>query len=119
MKERLERLAEACELIKSLFANETTTSASTTRSRTRCSNPKPVQCRYRRSSAAAAREVTPAHRGEVRRRIRNVWGDVATLTHKMGLLDRYCAEVGRSPRAIQRSAVALLFLTDDRRWSSA
>ena len=33
---------------------------------------------------------------------------------KQAILDGYCKEIGRPPRAIQRSAVALLFLTDDR-----
>jgi alkanesulfonate monooxygenase SsuD/methylene tetrahydromethanopterin reductase-like flavin-dependent oxidoreductase (luciferase family) len=44
----------------------------------------------------------------------NVWGDVETLRHKMAVLERHCAEVGRDPSQIQRSAVALLFLSDDR-----
>jgi alkanesulfonate monooxygenase SsuD/methylene tetrahydromethanopterin reductase-like flavin-dependent oxidoreductase (luciferase family) len=43
----------------------------------------------------------------------NVWGNVATLQHKMAILDRHCASVGRDPRAIRRSAVALLQLVDD------
>ena len=36
-----------------------------------------------------------------------------TLEHKMRVLDQHCADVGRDPAAIQRSAVALLFLSDD------
>jgi alkanesulfonate monooxygenase SsuD/methylene tetrahydromethanopterin reductase-like flavin-dependent oxidoreductase (luciferase family) len=43
----------------------------------------------------------------------NVWGDVATLRHKMAILDRHCRDAGRPPKAIQRSAVALLVLSDD------
>ena len=43
----------------------------------------------------------------------NVWGDVDTLIHKMEVLDRHCEQVGRDPSKIARSAVALLFLTDD------
>jgi alkanesulfonate monooxygenase SsuD/methylene tetrahydromethanopterin reductase-like flavin-dependent oxidoreductase (luciferase family) len=42
----------------------------------------------------------------------NVWGDVATLRHKMAVLDQHCRALGRDPRQIQRSAVALLVMAD-------
>ena len=42
----------------------------------------------------------------------NVWGDVATLVQKGEVLERHCADVGRDPAEIERSAVALLFLSD-------
>jgi alkanesulfonate monooxygenase SsuD/methylene tetrahydromethanopterin reductase-like flavin-dependent oxidoreductase (luciferase family) len=31
----------------------------------------------------------------------------------MDILDAHCAEIGRDPKDIQRSAVALLFMSDD------
>jgi F420-dependent oxidoreductase-like protein len=43
----------------------------------------------------------------------NVWGTPAILRQKMAVLDQHCVELGRNPRDIQRSAVALLFLSDD------
>ena len=43
----------------------------------------------------------------------NVWGDVELLTHKMAILDQHCDKIGRDPAQIQRSAVALLFVTED------
>jgi alkanesulfonate monooxygenase SsuD/methylene tetrahydromethanopterin reductase-like flavin-dependent oxidoreductase (luciferase family) len=43
----------------------------------------------------------------------NVWGNVDVLRHKMSVLDKHCESLGRDPKAIQRSAVALLFLSDD------
>ena len=43
----------------------------------------------------------------------NIWGTPQTLVQKQGVLDRHCADVGRNPREIQRSAVALLALSDD------
>ena len=46
----------------------------------------------------------------------NVWGDVDILTHKMAILDKHCEAVGRDPKEIERSAVALLFLSDDQKY---
>jgi F420-dependent oxidoreductase-like protein len=43
----------------------------------------------------------------------NVWGDVARLRQKMGVLDRHCDSVGRDTDAIARSAAALVYLSDD------
>ena len=46
----------------------------------------------------------------------NVWGDVAVLRQKMAVLDGHCAAVGRRPEAIKRTAVALLFMSEDADW---
>ncbi|MCZ6708846.1 MAG: LLM class F420-dependent oxidoreductase, partial [Gammaproteobacteria bacterium] len=43
----------------------------------------------------------------------NVWGDVSILRSKMEILDRHCADIGRDPKEIKRTAVALLFMSDD------
>ena len=43
----------------------------------------------------------------------NVWGTVEILKHKMAVLDAHCENMGRDPAEIERSAVALLFLSDD------
>ena len=48
----------------------------------------------------------------------NVWGTVDTLKHKMAILDRHCETVHRDPAEIQRSAVALMFLTDDQKFAA-
>ena len=45
----------------------------------------------------------------------NVWGTIDILKHKMAILDGHCEDVGRDPSQIQRSAVAMLFLTDNER----
>lgn len=46
----------------------------------------------------------------------NVWGDPAVLRHKNGVLDAHCEDLDRDPTEIERSAVALLFLSDDHAW---
>ncbi|MFN0096569.1 MAG: TIGR03560 family F420-dependent LLM class oxidoreductase [Dehalococcoidia bacterium] len=44
----------------------------------------------------------------------NVWGDPATLRAKMAILDGHCRDLGRDPKAIQRSAVAMFAMSDDK-----
>lgn len=43
----------------------------------------------------------------------NVWSDPSTFTHKSGVLDRWCDDIGRDPATIHRSTQALLFHSDD------
>ncbi|HBK13647.1 MAG TPA: LLM class F420-dependent oxidoreductase [Gammaproteobacteria bacterium] len=46
----------------------------------------------------------------------NVWGDAQILRHKMNILDQHCESAGRDPDEIERSAVALLFLSDNEKY---
>jgi F420-dependent oxidoreductase-like protein len=109
---RLRRLEESAQVIRSLFRNDKTDS----------------EGRY--YSISGAPLAPKPHRppplligggGEqVTLRIAaqyadewNVWGTPQVLAQKQGVLDRHCAELGRDPKEIQRSAVALLALTDD------
>jgi alkanesulfonate monooxygenase SsuD/methylene tetrahydromethanopterin reductase-like flavin-dependent oxidoreductase (luciferase family) len=110
---RLDRLDEACQIVRSLCANEKTTFVGRHYRLTDAPLlPKPVQRPLplliggggeKRTLRIAARYADEW----------NVWGDPQTLRHKMAILDRHCREVGRDPRAIQRSAVALLAMSDD------
>ena len=43
----------------------------------------------------------------------NVWGTPETLIHKQSVLDAHCADVGRDPAEIERSACMLLMMTDN------
>ena len=43
----------------------------------------------------------------------NVWGSPEVLAAKGAILNRYCEEIGRDPRAIKHSAQGMLALTDD------
>jgi F420-dependent oxidoreductase-like protein len=114
VRERLERLSEAAELIQLLFANETTTwKGKHYALENAVLEPKPVQKPLPLLIGGGGEKVTLRIAARFADEW-NVWGDVERLRHKMAILDGYCAELGRDPRTIQRSAVALLFLTDDR-----
>ena len=109
---RLRRLEEACQVIRSLFRNEKTTFEGKYYSiKDAPLAPKP----------AAPPPLLIGGGGEqVTLRIAaqyadewNVWGLPALLAQKMAVLDRHCADVGRNPAEIQRSACAVLSLTED------
>ncbi len=111
--ERLARLDEACQVIKSLFSNEKSHFDGVFYQLADASlEPKPVQRPLPLLIGGGGEKVT------LRITARwadewNVWGNVETLRHKSRVLERHCADVGRDPGEIQRSAVALLFLSDD------
>jgi alkanesulfonate monooxygenase SsuD/methylene tetrahydromethanopterin reductase-like flavin-dependent oxidoreductase (luciferase family) len=42
----------------------------------------------------------------------NAWGTPETIAHKSAVLDRWCAEIGRDPKEIQRTAQAMTTLRD-------
>ncbi len=42
----------------------------------------------------------------------NVFGDVETVRHKLAVLDRHCAEVGRDPAAVTRTRLGGLVIAD-------
>ncbi len=111
--ERLARLDEACEVIKRLFHDQrshfegrfyTLTDATL--------EPKPLQhplpLMIGGGGEKVTLKITAKHADEW-----NVWGDPTILRQKMAILDAHCADVDRNPADIQRSAVALLFMSED------
>ena len=111
--ERLQRLDEACSVIKSLFT-ETASSfeGQFYQLRNATLEPKPVQKPLPLLIGGGGEKVTlkltARHADEW-----NVWGDPSILKQKMAILDAHCSELGRDPAAIKRTAVALLFMSDD------
>ncbi len=113
VKGRLDRLDEAAELITMLLHNERSDfSGAHYRLENAPLSPRPVQARLplliggggeKRTLRTAARFADEW----------NVWGDPELLRHKNSVLDQHCADVGRDPSTIQRSAVALVFISDD------
>jgi F420-dependent oxidoreductase-like protein len=111
--ERLKRLDEACQVIKSLFSETKTTLAGNYYQLEDASlEPKPVQkplpLLIGGGGEKMTLKITAKYADEW-----NVWGTVDTLRQKMAVLDEHCASVGRDPKDIQRSAVALLFMSED------
>ncbi len=111
--DRLNRLNEACQVIKGLFENERTTfHGKYYQLEDAPLVPKPVQDRLPLFIGGGGEKVTLRLTAQWADEW-NVWGDVATLVHKMSVLDGHCADVGRDPGSIQRSAAAMLFHVDD------
>ncbi len=108
--ERIDRFAEAVQVIRSLLDNPRTTfDGKYYRLRDATCEPKPVQERLPILIAA----------GGEKRMLRivaeyadawNCWGDPQLIAHKSAVLDRHCAEVGRDPAQIARTAQALVVL---------
>jgi F420-dependent oxidoreductase-like protein len=111
--ERLARLDEACQLIKRLYTEEAASFDGRYYQLEQATlEPKPLQRPLPLLIGGGGEKVTLKIAARYADEW-NVWGNVATLKHKMSILDRHCENVGRAPSSIQRSAVALLFMSDD------
>lgn len=110
---RLRRLEEACQIITRLFTED---SVSFDGKYYRLTDaplvPKPVQRPLPLLIGGGGEKMTLRITATWANEW-NVWGTVDTLKHKMSILDKHCEDIGRDPASIQRSAVALLFLSDD------
>ena len=114
---RLRRLDEACQVINRLFLEESVDfEGEFYQLKDAPLVPKPVQSKLPLMIGGGGEKVTlkitAKHADEW-----NVWGTVETLINKMKILDRHCDDIGRDPSQIQRSAVALMFLTDDEKFA--
>ena len=111
--ERLNRMNEACQVIKGLFENERTTfHGKYYQLEDAPLAPKPLQSPLPLFIGGGGEKVTLRITAQWADEW-NVWGDVATLVHKMSILNGHCADIGRDPSKIQRSAAAMLFHVDD------
>jgi len=111
--ERLARLDEACTVIRALFREPKSSFAGRFYQLEDASlEPKPVQTPLPLLIGGGGEQVTlritAQHADEW-----NVWGTPTILEHKMRILDQHCRNIGRDPKSIRRTAVALLFMSDD------
>ncbi|MEL7185145.1 MAG: LLM class F420-dependent oxidoreductase [Pseudomonadota bacterium] len=110
---RLKKLDEACQVIKGLFTKDYVDfDGKFYQLQNAPMQPKPKQTNLPLLIGGGGEKVTLRIVAKYADEW-NVWGDVDTLIHKMQVLDEHCEDVGRNPADIERSAVALLFLTDD------
>ncbi len=113
VRERLERLDEACQVIKALMHDQRANFAGRFYELNEATlEPKPVQHPLPLMIGGGGEKVTLKITAKYADEW-NVWGDPTLLRQKMAVLDAHCADVGRDPAAIQRSAVALLFMSTD------
>lgn len=113
---RLARLDEACTVIRTLFTEPRGNFSGTYYQLENASlEPKPVQTPLPLLIGGGGEKVTlklaAKHANQW-----NVWGDPAILRHKMSILDQHCADLGRDPSEIHRTAVALLFMSHDEQY---
>ena len=110
---RLRKLEEACQVINGLFENDYTDFQGEFYQLERAPlMPKPLQGKIPLLIGGGGEKVTLKITAKYADEW-NVWGDVDILKHKMNVLDQHCEYVRRDPSDIERSAVALLFLSDD------
>jgi len=113
LAERLARLDEACQVIRALFTQPVANFDGRFYQLDQATlEPKPVQQPLPLLIGGGGEKVTLKITARYADEW-NVWGTVDTLRHKMEILDSHCSDVGRNPADIQRSDVALLFMSDD------
>lgn len=110
---RLSRLEEACQVIQKLYSDQKADFKGEHYQLTNASlEPKPVNGKIPLLIGGGGEKVTLKITAKYADEW-NVWGTVDTLKAKMKVLDAHCEKLGRDPADISRSAVALLFLSDD------
>jgi F420-dependent oxidoreductase-like protein len=113
MRERLERLDEACEVIRSLWTQRRSNFKGRYYQLSDAPlDPKPVQQPHPELMIGGAGEritlrIVARHADHW-----NVWGGPKVLARKSAILEEHCAKVGRDSKQIMRSVNMALLLTD-------
>lgn len=110
---RLGRLEEACQVVNGLLRQERTDVAGRYYALANAPlAPKPVQSRVPLLIGGGGEQRTLRIAAKYADEW-NVWGTPEFLRQKMAVLDQRCEEIGRDPSEIQRSANAMLTISDD------
>jgi F420-dependent oxidoreductase-like protein len=115
LRERLERLDEACEVIRSLWTERRATFKGRYYQLADAPlDPKPLQAPHPPLMIGGGGErvtlkIVAKHADHW-----NVWGGPAVLAKKGAILDQHCAAVGRDPKRITRSVNMALHITDSK-----
>ena len=113
MRERLERLDEACEVLRALFTQRRSDYKGRYYQLSDAPlDPKPVQSPYPEIMIGGGGERVTLRIVAKHADHWNVWGGAKVIAHKGKILDEHCAAVGRDPKAIRRSGNMVLLITD-------
>jgi F420-dependent oxidoreductase-like protein len=113
MRERLEKLDEACQLMRSLFTEKRSTFKGRFYQLSDAPlDPKPVQTPYPELMIGGGGEKVTLRIVAKHADRWNIWGGPKTAARKGAILDEHCAAVGRDPKTITRAANMALLITD-------
>jgi alkanesulfonate monooxygenase SsuD/methylene tetrahydromethanopterin reductase-like flavin-dependent oxidoreductase (luciferase family) len=113
LRERLARLDEACEVIKSLWTQRRSDFKGHYYQLADAPlDPKPVQTPHPELMIGGGGERVTLRIVAKHADHWNVWGGPAVLARKGAILDEHCAAVGRDPKSLTRSANMSLLITD-------
>jgi F420-dependent oxidoreductase-like protein len=114
--ERLRRMEEACQIIKGLFEQPTTTFEGRYYTlQDAVMQPKPLQAHLPLLIGGSGEKVTMRIAAQYADEW-NTWGLPDLLKQKGDVLDAHCERLGRDPKEIAHSAQALLYMSDDPAW---
>src|SRR4026209_311041 len=113
MRERLERLDEACQVMRALWTDDRSTFTGRYYTLSDAPlQPKPVQRPHPELMIGGGGEkgtlLTVARHADHG----HAWGGPKVLAHKGRILDEHCGTVGRDPKSIRRSANMALLISD-------
>jgi F420-dependent oxidoreductase-like protein len=115
VRERLERLDEACQVLKLLWTQPRATFQGRYYQLADAPlMPKPVQRPHPELMVGGGGERVTLRIAAKHADHWNVWGGPEILARKGKILEEHCAAVGRDPRTLVRSANMLPLVTDDR-----
>ena len=112
IEDRRARLDEACEAITRMLTSERANFGGEHYTIVEAPlEPKPVQDRIPLLIGGSGKHLLRivAQRAD----IWNTWGTPDVIAEKTAILDAHCADIGRDPAEIQRTAQALVFMSDD------
>jgi len=113
MRERLERLDEACHVIRCLWTQRRTDFAGRFYQLSDAPlEPKPIHSPHPELMIGGGGEKVTLRIVATHADHWNVWGGPATIASKGAILDEHCAKIGRDPKTIRRSGNMALLITD-------
>src|SRR5207245_1095405 len=113
MRERLERLDEACQVMKALWSQRRSDFKGRYYQLADAPlDPKPVQTPHPELMIGGGGERVTLRIVAKHADHWNIWGGPGVLARKGAVLDAHCAAVGRDPKTITRSANMVLLITD-------